>query len=314
MSGNLTESFYRLLRESLFSINAGEISLSREEWFALYRTSRRQACSAVVFDAARRLDLPSDLREKWALEVKRIEKRNERMAMVIAKQMAAWDRRGITGVELKGRAVAALYPRPEHRVCGDIDWWFPKEDDWDKALLAAHENGLETVLDSDGDIHYTLGGIVIEHHREGLMENSAEGRIAFLCRHIAKHAMVFGVGMRQICDYALATRACGDSCDRAKIAAFCREMGLGRFLPVLDRAVEVLFASEVTDPADAYIDNTARLFIELVMKDGNFGHDRKHMFSGFLLRLRFFMRCAPGAFFRRWASLFSGHIRRWFTE
>ncbi|MCQ2142573.1 MAG: nucleotidyltransferase family protein [Bacteroidales bacterium] len=312
MSGRPTESFFRLLRDSLFGIDAGKIDLTDGEWLELYRTSRSQACQAVIFDSASRYDMPVKIREAWSKEVASIERRNARIRKVTEVQSAAWEKRGITAVELKGQAVAALYPRPEHRVCGDIDWWFPIEEDWEKAIAAAHENKCETTIDSDGDVHYALAGVVVEYHKKGFRENTPEGRIAFLCRHIAKHAMVFGVGMRQVCDYALTIRKYDSTYDRAKVASFCKDMKLNRFLPILNRAVEILFAAGITDQKDVSIDDMAKDFIDLVMVDGNFGHDKKHMFIGFFMRLRFFLRCAPGAFFGRWSALITGRIKRWF--
>lgn len=314
MSGNCTTSFFKLLRESLFGIDAGEIVLSGEEWSELYLVSRRQACQAVVFDSATRFDMPVNLREVWSKEVAAIERRNARIAKVAEVQNAAWERRGITAVELKGQAVAALYPVPRHRISGDIDWWFPTREDWKKAIEAAHDNGCETRTDSDGDIHYTVSGVVVEHHSKGFQENTPEGRIAFLCWHIAKHAMVFGVGMRQVCDYALTIRKHHETYDREKVVALCRELGLERFLPILERATELLFSENPGRPVSGELDRMAERFIDLVMTDGNFGHDRKHMFSGFFKRLRFFLCCAPGAFFKRWGSLIIGRLTRWFTR
>lgn len=314
MSGDYTRSFFKLLRESLFGYDAGEIALSENEWIALYLTARRQACQAVVYDAAAKYSMPGLLRERWAEDVLKIENRNARIKKVAEKQMAAWERRGIGAVELKGQAVAALYPRPEHRICGDIDWWFPREGDWEKALDAAHENKCVTKVDSDGDVHYLLATVMVEHHRNGFRENTPEGRIAFLCWHIAKHAMVFGVGMRQVCDYALTVKKYDATYDRAKVAGFCHDMRLGRFLPILNRAVEILFAPEPKTCEDVRLERRARKFIDLVMTDGNFGHDRKHMVKGFFMRLAFFLDCAPRAFFGRWGQLISGRIRRWFTK
>ncbi len=151
--------------------------------------------------------MPVELAARWATEVLENERGYERMASVIDLQRRAWEKRGLEAVLQKGHSVAAYYPVPEHRSCGDIDWYFPRREDFRKACRVAQENGLELKWDSDGDVSYTLSGMVVEHHRKGMPQDTPEQMLLMLEDHVLKHAMVMGVGLKQVCDVAILRHA-----------------------------------------------------------------------------------------------------------
>ena len=65
----------------------------------------------------------------------------------------------------KGQGLAAMYPNPLHRTPGDIDWYLPGIENFSKALALVKSKGLAPEIDGDGDYHYSVNGVVVEHHR-----------------------------------------------------------------------------------------------------------------------------------------------------
>ena len=267
--------------------------MSPSEWEFLYDTSSRQAVQGLVYDAleqAPESNIPEDLAARWLMEIGEIEKNYARIEETVEMQAAAFRKHGIHFSLLKGLESAKYYPRPEHRIMGDIDWWMHSGDDWDAALELAKANGASPEYDSDGDVHYTVNGIVVEHHRKGLRTAGPCGELLLLNEHALHHALVTGVGMRQIADYKAALRYFDGKYDREEYEGLVEEEGLKPWTEVLETLPD--------------------RFLELVMEDGNFGLDKKNRFSGFFKRASFFARIAPGEFVKRWWGLVVGRIKR----
>lgn len=299
------EALFSLIRFALWgapypTFPAAAFPADAEGWRRLYRESCRQAVQGIVYDAIRKLHLdpllPEDLASKWAEAVSDIESHNSHLAQVSALQTRAWERRGVDAVELKGLTVAAFYPVPEHRASGDIDWWFPTVDDWDKALRAVEENGLAPEYDGDGDFHYLLGGVVVEHHRNGLEVPGAAGQLLLQSKHILHHAMGAGVGLRHICDIALTYDALEGQYDRREYLDLLSARGLSSWTRCLENVVLFL-------KGESELSFWGGRLLGLVMADGNFGLHKRRRFSGFLLRMLFFIPIAPRPFIRHWIHL-----------
>ncbi len=203
----------------------------------------------------------------------------KRVKAVAEVQTKAWGNHSIRAVQLKGLTFAQLYPNPERRIQGDIDWWFPEEEGFERALEVARNNHVQ--------------------------------------EHILKHAMIFGVGMRQICDYALVRKAYIDKIDRGEYAAALEERGLSKWNALLDSAVikmgilpEAFSKEELSAKAKSKCD----YLIELILKDGNFGRERRGVrkWMSFLKRMPFFMTIAPKPMRRRLSALVKGRAGRLF--
>ena len=103
-------------------------------------------------------------------------------------------------------------------------------------------------MDSDGDVHYTLSGVVVEHHRrwndassararrviDALSPETPEAQLIMRNVHILKHAMVGGIGLRQLCDLAMAYRHYDGQYDPASLTGKLREAGLGKWNGLLN--------------------------------------------------------------------------------
>lgn len=316
----INELFFILLRSALWH-NPPEWPRvpGPEEWRIMFDLSQTHAVQGLLFDAISGLPLeagvPSQLAAEWMVEVGRIEKAYEEHCALVTAMHEFWQKNGVRAILMKGTVVAAMYTVPCHRVLGDIDWWIPGDDNWNKALELIANKGYEILPDSDGDCHYTVGGIVIEHHREGYVTEGPVGVLLMLNGHIFHHAAVSGIGMRHLCDMAVAYSYFNGKYDVNDYAGYLRECGLLDWTSLLNTVlVRYLGAPQKILPSSgigqAVTDKDVERFIRLVMNDGNFGLEKKRRYSGFFDRARLLLKYAPGAYLARWFGLLKGRFNR----
>jgi hypothetical protein len=181
-------AFLILLRSGLWGRNPmaeGFTQLSDEQWDLVSRMAERQTVTAIVFDGICRL--PDELQPsvniitKWVAGVDRIERSNTRMNMVLKELTGILMEGGLKPVLQKGQGIAALYPTPLHRECGDIDFYFYGEmsgksaghsgthkdkaktcDEKAAELMRSHEAEVER--EPDGSWSYEWKDTVVELH------------------------------------------------------------------------------------------------------------------------------------------------------
>lgn len=168
---------------------------------------------------------------------------------------------GIPAVILKGDSVAALYPTPQLRVAGDIDCLLYEADLPQVAdFLRAH--GFKPA-DKEGEHHvaFEKSGCVIELHRtvSGLPSGGVGDRLRaclsdtleaatlttlegeqfpvpdsfhqalILLLHMQQHMREGGLGLRQVCDWALFVAKELKKEETPRLLAALQELGLYRF-------------------------------------------------------------------------------------
>ena len=317
----------------------GVFPLAEAEWGALFRLACRQTVQGVVFEGIRKLPEawcpPRKVLAMWLLAVEQLAKEHARVEARMLEQAAWWKQRGITAIVLKGQGVAAMYPVPERRVCGDIDWYFPNRQEWSAASRIAEEKGCTVETDSDGDMHYMYIDTLTEHHRhwEHLSNpfqkrrlkrlEEAEGYadwrgikvlapipdLVQLNTHILKHALVLGIGLRQLCDLAMAYRHYAGSYDTAKLKEQLKRLGLWKWTALLHTVlVEVIGVplSYLPFPLEKRVD--IEPLVRQIWKDGNFGMHRdteqafqekgrwercKYLVAGIPEKMGLFVKYAP---------------------
>ncbi len=245
--GGVRDAFLILLRAGLWGRNPMEEGFPRlgdEEWEQVFKMSGRQTVSGIVFDGICRLpdeDQPSQgVFAKWVVAADRIESNNVRMNAALRELVKLFTDNGLRPVLQKGQGVAALYPAPLHRECGDIDFYFPEgllslskhPTMNDKAVELVKSQGIKVELMPDGSQSYEWQGIEIEQHptivdlcspaarkwikelddepgyvpsdlADGLRVPSPELNALLLNSHILKHTLGKGIGLRQMCDLAM---------------------------------------------------------------------------------------------------------------
>ncbi len=313
--------FLSLLRAALWNtpIDIDGTAPAPEEWIEVYRLARFHTVQGLLFDVVRELPaqagVPRSLSAQWLVEVSGLEGNYEKHKALVEAQDEFWKSNGVDAVLIKGLSVAAMYRVPEHRVLGDIDWCMPGRDNWRRSCELVRAKGYQIALDSDGDCNYVVDGIVVEHHRKGLPEQGVSGCLLMLSEHILHHAMVTGIGLRHICDMAVAySHYCGRYNMDEYIKAI-RRRGMYKWTVLLNEVLKSMIGTSAEVLPAIPESNLVRsgdveLFNELVLSDGNFGLDKERRFSGFCKRARLFLRYAPGKFVRRWIGLLAGRASR----
>ena len=302
------------------------IRLSDEEWSILLSQASAHAVEAVISDGAGLL--PEDLRPSFrqlaplAVAVDSIERGNEMVNAVLKPMAAFWKKEGITAVLLKGQGLAGMYKKPEHRTPGDIDWYFPGKENFSKALSLIQSKGFAPEIDGDGDFHYNVRGVVVEHHKrwcdisspfkQGIVSviekehGYSQGpefvlpapltNLVQLNVHILKHVLVMGVGWRQLCDLALATKNyCGQYSKEEYVRAIGR-LGLMQWTRLLYGVLAKYLGTDCAwMPVNPLESRDTDRLAELIMRCGNFGRrSGKKMVGSYLSASMLLFRYVPG--------------------
>ena len=346
--------------------------LSERGWEAVLLLARQQTVVGLV---NRGLDV---IPEEWLPSMRvmavfmacadRVEKANAKMNKTIVKLWRHFQEKGITAVLQKGQGLAQMYPDPALRECGDIDIYFPDDE----------ENPLEGIADAncekrpDGSVFYTVDGIVVEQHNhlldiasplrqrfikkliadkgfekvrvggeEGVdvLVPAPEVNLLLISSHILKHILGVGIGLRQICDYAIACRYYADRVDSAEMQSVYRKAGIAKWSNCLDRFLD----SARNDSEDCHLDlvqndnegchldrakrversKNSNILLDIILKGGNFGSftegrknatksrvSRKlHTLRSFCGNIRLAFRFAPGEWFWTMVQLIGGQFR-----
>ena len=103
---------------------------SADEWTRLFKAAARQGLLAIAWDAVEKLQaehgslcrgLSRETKIRWALSIKHIEEVHLRQREALKELAGIFAELGIRVMVLKGLGLAEMYPRPEHRECGDLD-------------------------------------------------------------------------------------------------------------------------------------------------------------------------------------------------
>ncbi len=246
--------------------------LTAAQWLGVFRQSVRQGVSAMIFDALSSSPaaaaMPKRLALKWMAVTVAVEDRYDRQKAVggeIARLLAA---EGLSVPVLKGLALACLYPRPEHRECGDIDIYSGERHSAVDAVLA----GVGADVEDDYYIHSHISfkGVTIENHRffnqvrgsrsrkelerhfvelmnGGLREVSPscvpgtmlgvpppDFTVLFLTAHALKHFVAEGgIRLRHLADWAVFLKTEQDNVDWAQFYLWADKMHFSRFADAL---------------------------------------------------------------------------------
>ncbi|MCD7762580.1 MAG: nucleotidyltransferase family protein [Lachnospiraceae bacterium] len=284
------------------------------DWTALYQEAAGQAVPLLIWDILtdeERALVPETTASRWEQDSFHLIMHNERILYEQEQVIRLLEDAGIPCVILKGSSSAACYPRPALRVMGDIDLLTDPGQQM-KAVKLLQANGYGDVLDDTHHCHMTIskGNVRVEIHKEpnGLFLNenaesvkkirsffcdaverrqfvegmpfpSDDQQAVILLLHKLEHFMTSGLGLRQMCDWAVFADRKLDATDpegRAlleDLIPLLSDFGLLTFAGVMTRAcVEYLGLPQEKVPwAMQYEKDTAAKVIGQILKDGNFG-------------------------------------------
>lgn len=223
-----------LLRYSLFGGANPFASLGRtlsdDEWQRLFDESRREAVTALLCDAV--MQLPEGMRPPRKVlfhlvsYTQSVEQENRRREAALFRYASVTDESlSLPAVVVKGSALAANYPQPLHRECGDND-----------LLTGGHTARVAAMMEAQGiavdrkdprHVSFVFDSVTFECHTyllyhnddpvwmteplavagapESLRSLKPSWSAFFLAKHAEHHAVFFHnpVRLRTLCDWSL---------------------------------------------------------------------------------------------------------------
>lgn len=237
-------------------------AISAEEVEEILKVAREQGVSGLVANAVVNNQLP--IGEDLTLEVCAVqrlhEKKNREMNAEIAQFAGFLNRRNLGYVIMKGQTMAALYPNPLMRSSGDIDFYCPK--DSFEAVQKAIEERLGIVMKHNGSERhdtFRINGYSFEMHSDLTIFNAPSHQkywesfiddaikaephripiggepvpilsptvdAVFIFAHLMGHFMETGLGMKQLCDWAMVLHRHRNAIDRKRLDECLTGVGL----------------------------------------------------------------------------------------
>lgn len=359
-SDRVTEAFFILLRAGLWGkeIDFHSFPLTDEEWKGVFATARQQTVTGLVYQGVCLLPdefLPSqDILLKWVVAVDGIEKLNLSMNKTLCELYGLFIRNGLEPVLQKGQGIALFYDNPLIRECGDIDLYFTGKFDIIKAVDVVRNYGCKISAMPDGSYYFLFHNIEVEIHpflidinnpfrKEYIyrIEKSFEFKkinlgkcdtdiyvpspfvnLLLLDTHILKHALGWGIGVRQLCDMAMACYRLHDCYEKEEMKNLCSELGIRKWTCLLNAfMVDYLGLDEKYMLLNEREEDSMPLE-HIVMKGGNFGVNREgrnrdreckyksKLFTAgsFFSNLSFALKYAPSEGFWTFYSLIKGQL------
>lgn len=302
ISVKLQKALLLLLRQGLWGKKEDTSSLfplTPEEWRQLYASAKKQTVEGLVYDGISLLELPQYpprfLLIQWTAEIDLLERRNRAQNAMVEALRQQFNGKDTPAFRLlKGQGIAVLYHNPLHRVCGDLDLWFDGTEATEQANRHMESLGVKVQRGMGGDSDYTLNGIVIEHHSRLIEQHNPRlkkeikdwERKAFaastdvphpvanhllLSTHILKHLINEGIGLRQLCDAAVALHALHGQTDGEELESLCRRWHIRKGTRLLYAfLVKYLGLPETDLPFP--VKGDADALMDEIWECGNFGH------------------------------------------
>ena len=241
------------------------------EWDALWQQALRERVGALLYDAVSALPTGRrprrELLYRMAGYADQVEQHQLRLREARTRLTELMPLLGDTSavVEVKGAALAALYPNPLHRECSDIDLyvWSQSEETHHRTVAALNQLPTEVVMDRRNARHTVLRwhGTSTELHwyllykdaDNALLEQYLRPRgtfdevahALFLAAHTDYHATFFdeAIPMRALLDWVLLTGQ--PDFDREKLFQLCSCTEAGLFAEALSAYCDKLFHTNI---------------------------------------------------------------------
>lgn len=278
------EAFLALVRRGLKTGEGGSFpALDIRQWEGVLELGTAQGVTGLLFSGVESLPtevaVPEQIILSLMVEADRIMRKAEKVSKAADSLVKALEEKGLHPIIMKGPAVAAYYPTPNLRESGDLDI-FLRPGEFEAAVDTLSIK--EYHKDPDGNILYSWEGVQIDQHPRyfdlhsnkylELETDSPEAMLLMLSLHIRKHCMGAGVGLRQICDMAMAYRLLLKQSDNQRLLDLYKESRSSRWNLLLASFIkEYLGDIPLPYPDDISLPDSTPLH-KIVFSGGNFGH------------------------------------------
>ncbi len=146
-----------------------------EGWTQMFKMAARQGLLAIAWDALEELQaeygglcrgMSRETKIRWALSIKNIEEVHLRQREALKELAGIFAESGMRVMVLKGLGLAEMYPRPEHRECGDLDIYL--FGDFEKGNEVMRKMGIAVEYDGTKHSKFYYKGIPVENHKNFL--------------------------------------------------------------------------------------------------------------------------------------------------
>ena len=300
LNNRLKQAFLVLLRQGLWGrkeVETNLFPLTPDEWMQIYEMAVKQTVQGIVYDGIQLLPKeqqpPRGILIQWTVAIDQLERMNRQQNVLLEVLPRLFGQEpAIPYQVLKGQGIAAFYPNPLHRLCGDIDLYFGNEEQTEKANQRIETVGIPVERGRNGESNYMLNGVLIEHHahlidlhynkkqlqqweaqrfQQGGQTPDAVANHLLLSTHILKHLVNEGIGLRQLCDAAMALVGLAEQTDKKELEQISRQWHIYRWHQLLYALlVKHIGMPEEYLPFPTHV-KPDRLMDE-VWESGNFGH------------------------------------------
>ena len=295
-----TNALLALLAYEIFD-QAMDIDASTVDWSAVLAEAQHHKVTALMYPAIRSMDgVPEAVFNKVCGTAITVATASEAMLKEQRRILDLLEARQIPCAVLKGTSVAYLYPHPELRTIGDIDI-LVDEENLDEACKALQADGFAPSYTAEKHLCLQKGAAWVEMHRMvSVFPESEKGRftkrymtdalrhtqvveisgvrfpmlsdayqIIGLLAHMEQHLATSGIGLRQVCDWAVTAHALRN-CFDGETLALLESCGLLRFARIMTRLCERYLGLPpcpwTTDASDALV----AAMLSDVLEGGNF--------------------------------------------
>ncbi len=254
-----SDFIFMLVRSALWKQPLEHFDMTPWEYKAVMEDADKQCVTGLITDCLRTNNM--GLKKKCVIHMLKLQKvlvaENQRINDNLKALLELLGKKGIIPTIVKGQSIGSLYPTPNLRVPGDIDFYvLPKE--FEATLQALEQEWLEenpVREDIDKEFAFSHNGTTMELHRHLLMFANKKlmnyfSRLAETCErvslnvdgieiktleptvnifytfcHLYHHFRMEGVAVRQLCDMAILLHANKDAIDRKRLEDILRETG-----------------------------------------------------------------------------------------
>lgn len=268
MKNQTIDNLFLLLKSALWQEGKYADAVADADWKELYALAKEQCLVGVIADAFKYFaegKMGDEEKLRWLAYVIKLERKNQRMNLLIGKLFHKFQKDGLSPVLLKGQSFATNYPYPLHRQCGDIDIYFKGREDCRVAVEWASKVDKSAADSSENKRDYkhfafSVNGELVElHYYMCMFENSQLQRrlqdiiekefknntpyhvkigeelieavpptlsVLHQLIHISHHLLEAGIGLRQICDLALFLDRHSDEIDKERLDGYLKDLEL----------------------------------------------------------------------------------------
>lgn len=328
MNNDILNVSLALLRSALWG-STDTSHICCDDWREIADFFTKQSLDGLLPDAIASLPVsqqpPMAVKMPMIARQLQVERMNKRMNAELLAFTSELHRRAIPYILMKGQGVATQYPNPDHRACGDIDLYVPREylNNVHCGLMAFgairdHENVHHVCYHVRGivwELHHSICYFQKEkreqmfmHYVQRAMKKTPyyvtidDGQVRvlpptinviLLLSHIVDHFYCEGIGLRQLCDYALLLYHKRAEINQSELVEMLDALALTRAYRVfgyicthyLGMSKEAL----LQQPSEKEIDLAHRVMSNC-LSGGNFGHaNAKHRRSSWQ-KVMFYIR------------------------